>query len=132
MGVGALQEIGRSSFEQDSSAAAPFGAEVDDSVGAPDDVEVVLDDDDGAALIDEALDDAEETVDIRHVQTRGGFVHDVDASGAVQVGGEFQALAPAAGQGAERLAEPQVVKTDGVVLDHEHRIALVPQRDEEF
>ncbi len=52
-----------------------------------------------------ALDDAEETMDIRHVQTRGGFVHDVDASDTVQVGRELEALALAAGQGAERLAE---------------------------
>ena len=40
-----------------AAGGAGFGAEVDDPVGALDDVEVVLDDDEGVALIDEALEE---------------------------------------------------------------------------
>ena len=36
-----------------ASGVAAFGAEVDDLVGGFDDVEVVFDDDDGVALVDE-------------------------------------------------------------------------------
>jgi hypothetical protein len=43
-----------------AAAVAALGAEVDDPVGAFNDVEVVLDDEDGVAAVDEALEDDEE------------------------------------------------------------------------
>ena len=43
-----------------AAAFAAFGAEVDDPVGGLDDVEVVLDDDDGVAFVAEAVQDVEQ------------------------------------------------------------------------
>ena len=44
-----------------TTLAAAFGAQVDDVVGALDDVQVVLDDEDGVAAVAEALEDGEES-----------------------------------------------------------------------
>jgi hypothetical protein len=55
-------------------ALAAFGAEVDDPVGVADDVEVVLDDDDGVAEVGEAVEDLEELADVIEVEAGGGLV----------------------------------------------------------
>ena len=47
-------------------------------VGALYYVEVVFDDDDGVASVDEALEHLEEFVDIGEMEAGGGFVEDVD------------------------------------------------------
>ncbi len=61
-----------------TAAETTLGAHVDDPVGALDDVEVVLDDDDRVALVDEALDDLEQLADVLEVQTGRRLVEDVD------------------------------------------------------
>jgi subtilase family serine protease len=56
----------------------PFGAHVDDPVGGLDDVEIVLDDDQRAAAVDELAEGGEELGDIVEVQAGGGLVEDVE------------------------------------------------------
>src|SRR5699024_8312362 len=46
--------LGGAGREDRASAGAALGTEVDDPVGGADDIEVVLDDDHGVALVDEA------------------------------------------------------------------------------
>ena len=119
------QELGReSSFRlghllggaggEDGAAASPaFGAEVDDVVGALDDVEVVLDDDDGVALVDQALQHAQQHADVLEMQPGGGLVEDVERTARValrELGGQLHALALAAGERRGRLPEPEVAE----------------------
>ena len=53
-------------------------------VGAFDDVEVVLDDEEGVAVIDEALEDDEEALDVGEVEASGGLVEDEELGLNVQ------------------------------------------------
>jgi len=58
-----------------------FRTEVDDPVGAFKHLEIVLDDDEGIALIDEALEDGEQEADVFEVEAGSGFVEDEEAGG---------------------------------------------------
>lgn len=83
------------------SSVAAVGAEVDDIVGNFDDVEIVFDDDDGVALLDEAVENGDEFCDVVCVKSGGRFVEDVDgfAGGTTRkFGGKFDALRFAAAQ----------------------------------
>ena len=57
---------------------AGFGAEVDDPVGSFDHVEIVLDDDDRVALVDEAVEDFEQFGEVVEVEAGGRFVEEVE------------------------------------------------------
>ena len=57
---------------------AALGAEVDHPVGGLDHVEVVLDDDDGVALLDQAVEHLEQLLDVREVQAGRRLVEDVE------------------------------------------------------
>ena len=62
---------------------AALGTEIDDPIGGFDDVEVVLDDDDGIALIAETMQNDQQLLNVVEVQTGGGFIEDVQrAAGA--------------------------------------------------
>ena len=63
-----------------AAVLAGFGAEVEDPVGGFDDVEVVLDDEEGVAGIDEFLEYGEEVFDVGKVQAGGGLVEDEEFS----------------------------------------------------
>ena len=84
-----------------AASRAPLGSHVDDVVGRLDDVEVVLDEEDGVALIRQAAQDAEKLLDVLEVKARRGFVEDVERTGevAAQRGREVDALALAAPTG---------------------------------
>src|SRR5258708_38708285 len=60
-----------------SSSRAPFGPEIDYVVRRLDDVEVVLDDDDRVALIDEFVQNVQELVRVGEVEAGGGLAEDV-------------------------------------------------------
>src|ERR1700731_216965 len=94
--LGGLGDVLGGSFGDDPPAAvAAFGSEVDDPVGALDDIEVVLDDQHGVAGVDEAGEHPEEAPHILEVQPGGGLVEDVDgaAGGALaQLRGELHPL----------------------------------------
>jgi hypothetical protein len=77
--VGSLDagDLFGSAFGDDAStASAAFRAEIDEPVGFGDEVEVMFDDDDGVAGIDEALEDLDETADVLEVEADGGFFED--------------------------------------------------------
>jgi len=73
-----------------SAAAAALGAHVDDPVGGFDDVEIVLDDEEGAAAFDELAEGGEEFGYVVEVEAGGGLVEDVEGS-AASFGGCFVA-----------------------------------------
>ena len=82
-----------------SAAASAFGTHVDDIVGHFDDIEVVLNHDDGVALLDQSVEHTEQYADIFKMQSGGGFVEDVDRPTGVALGkfgGQFDALTFAA------------------------------------
>ena len=111
-----------------AAAAAAFGAHVDDPVGRLDDVEVVLDDEEGAATFDELAEGCEEFGDIVEVEAGGGLVEDVegaaagfgccfvggapvgDGAGRGEVRGQLDALGFAAGECRGGLAETDVAQ----------------------
>jgi hypothetical protein len=63
--------------------APPFGAHVDEPVGGFDDVQVVLDDDDGVARVAQLVQHLEQQVDVGKVQAGGGLVQDVERAAGV-------------------------------------------------
>src|SRR5690606_26118537 len=96
-----------------AAAGSALGAQVDDPVGRLDHVEVVLDDDDRVALLDEAVQDLEQLAHVFEVQTRRRLVEHVDAAALaalLQLGRELDALRLAARQRRGRLAEPNVAE----------------------
>ncbi len=84
-GVGQLAAgdfLGGAGGDDLAAGGAAFGAQVDDPVGGLDDVEVVLDDDQRAAAVDELAEGDQELADVVEVQAGGGLVEDVqDAAG---------------------------------------------------
>ena len=102
--------------------AAPFAgirAEVDDPVGGADDVQVVLDDDQGMALVQQDVEGLEQFLHIVEMEARRGLVEEeedalVGAPAALlahrQEIGQFDALALAAAEGAAALAEFDVTQ----------------------
>ncbi len=60
------------------AAGATFGAEVDHPVGLGDHVQVVLDDDDAVAGVDQAVQHANKLLDVGHVQPHGRLFEDVE------------------------------------------------------
>src|SRR6185437_2553328 len=106
-----------------------FRAHVDDPVGGFDDVEVVLDDEQRAAAVDELVEGGEELGYVVEVKAGGGLVEDVEsaaasfgcsfvaratcnAAGGGEVRGELDALGFAAGERGGGLAETDVAEAD--------------------
>ena len=98
-----------------AAAVAAFGAEVDDVVGGFDDLQIVLDDNDGVAGVDQSVEDFEEFADVFEMQAGGGLIQDVEGAAGGAFGeflGEFDALGFAAGEGGGLLAEMDVAEAD--------------------
>ena len=102
-----------------SAFLAAFRAEVDDPVGALDDLEIVLDHDDRIARFDQALEQSDEKRNIIEVQSGRRLVEDEQVSGfsfpvsgLAKVPDEFQPLRFAAGESVERLAKAQITESD--------------------
>ncbi len=109
--------LGRALGDDQPAAGTAFGAHVDDPVGGLDHVEVVLDDDDRVALVDESGQDCQQLADVLEVQTGGGLVQNVDRApgGALlELAGELHALGLAAGEGGRGLTETDIAETDVV------------------
>lgn len=131
-GVGGLDpgHLFRGAFGDDPApAGAAFRAEIKEPVRLGDEVEIVFDDDDGVAGIDEALEDFDQTADVLEVQADGGFfedeqvVSDGAATGATggfgfgagpepgeEMGDEFDALGFPSAEGGTGLAEAEVIE----------------------
>ena len=107
--------FGRAVGDDPAAALAAFGAEVEDVVGVADDVEVVLDDDDGVAEVGEAVEDFEQLAHVVEVEAGGGLVEEVEGAAGLALGefaGELHALGFAAGEGGGGLAEMDVAEAD--------------------
>lgn len=87
--------LGRT-FRDNLPALDPaFGAQIDDPVCGFDDVEIMFDDDDAVALLDEAVENFEEFADIFEMQAGGGLVQNVERLSSGAAGkflGELHAL----------------------------------------
>ena len=70
--------LGRAGGNDPAAAVTALGAQVDDPVGALDDVQVVLDDQDRIARGHEFLQHVDELADIVHVQAGGGLVQNIE------------------------------------------------------
>src|SRR5665648_982716 len=86
-------EVGGCALEDDAAAVvAGAGAEVDDPVGVRHDRLVVRDGDDRLAGVDDAVDQAEQLLDVGEVQAAGWLVEDVDVALLGQVDGQLEPL----------------------------------------
>src|SRR5581483_10593886 len=97
------------------TSIASLGPEVDDPVGGLDDIEVVLDDEHGVALVDETAQDGQKFADVLEMQACRGLVEDVDRVGRGllgQLAGQLHTLRLATGQRWSGLAEPDVAEAD--------------------
>ena len=95
--------LGGTAGDNLSSTPSTLGSHVDDVVGTLDDVKVVLDDDDGVALIDETVEHTQQHLDILEVETCGRLIEDIEGLARVLLGEfarQFHALALAALEGA--------------------------------
>ena len=98
-----------------------LGPQIDHPVRGPDHVEVVLDDDERVAFVDQAAQRAQQRGDVVEVKPGGGLVEEKEGArlvrrarfpGLGEVAGELEALGLAAAQGGDRLAEPHVLEAD--------------------
>ncbi len=134
VGAGDAVRVGgdvlRPAFGNEAAAArAAIGAEFDHPVGAGDDVEVVLDDDDGVAGLAQLEQHAQQQFDVGEVQAGGGLVEDVKGAAGVAFGEFERQLHPlrlAARQGDGRLpeadiAQPHVLERLQLAGDGGHR-----------
>src|SRR5690606_36426745 len=108
---------GTASGHDPSAARACLGPQVDDPIRGGDDLEVVLDDDDGVARVQEPPQHAEQLAHLVAGEARRRLVHDVElpttAPGAAdQLPRDLQPLRLAARERVRGLAEPQVAEPD--------------------
>ena len=108
------------------AAVAALGAEVDDPVRGLDDVEVVLDDEDRVAAVDEPVEDLEQLVHVGEVEAGRRLVQEVERLARRpprELGRELDALRLAARERRRRLPEVDVAEADVV-----QRLELVADR----
>ena len=103
-------------LRDDAAAAfAALGAEVEEIVGVADDVEIVLDDDDGVAEAGKAVQNFEELANVVEVEAGGGLVEEIEGAAGLALGefaSELHALGFAAGERGGGLAEMDVAEAD--------------------
>src|SRR4051794_15285613 len=107
--------LGRPLRDHAAAAVTALRPEVDDPVGRLDDVEVVLDDEDRVADVDQTLQHTEEATHVLEVEAGGGLVEDVDGAtgGALaELGRELHALRLTTREGRRRLPQPHVPEAD--------------------
>src|SRR5262249_46692077 len=123
----------RRSLTHDRAATlAPFGAEIDHPISRFNDLQVVLDHDDGASCFDKTPEGRKQFADIIKMQACSGLVEDIQYAAFVfggtailgsvryqpgpglQVSSQLHALRFTAGKRSCRLAQPQVSQTDFV------------------
>ena len=109
--------LGRALGDDPAAAIAALRSEVDDPVGRLDDVEVVLDDEDRVAAVDQPMEDLEQLLDVGEVEPGRRLVEDVQGPPGRpprQLGRELDPLRLAARQRRRRLAEVDVAEPDVV------------------
>ena len=91
--------LGRTHGDDLTSARSAFGPEIDHPIGSLDDFEVMLDDQQTAAVLDQPLQRGEQLGDVVEVQPGRGLVEDVQcalAGSLRQMRGQFHPLCLAA------------------------------------
>ena len=63
--------------DQAAAVFSPLGAEIDEPVGIADDIQIVLDDDDGVAQVREAMQDVQQLLHVVEMQAGRGLVKQV-------------------------------------------------------
>src|SRR6267154_700255 len=98
-----------------ATVRAAFGSEVDDEIGALDNVEIVLDHDHCIAKCDQSLKHIQKFVDVGEVKTGGRFVKNVDRPPGGALGkflGQLNPLRFSTGKRCRRLAELDIAEPD--------------------
>ena len=106
--------LGSACGNERSALVAPFGTEVDEMVGTLDDVEIVLHDDDRMAAADEAVEGAEQLLDVVEVESRCGLIEDEERGRLFLLAdevGEFHALVLTAREGRGTLSQMDIVES---------------------
>src|SRR4029077_15697462 len=88
--------------DDEAAIFSAFGAEVDDPVGITNDVQIVLDDDDGVAEVGEAMQYVEQLAYVVKVKAGGGLVQKVKGASGLSLGklaSELHALRFATAEG---------------------------------
>ncbi|MNK74930.1 hypothetical protein D3C87_944540 [compost metagenome] len=104
-----------------AAAVAALGTEVQQVVGDLDDIQIVLDDDDGVAVVDQFLKHLQQLARVLEVQAGCRLIEDVEglAGGAAgQFLGQLDPLGLAARQGGGRLADLDVAQTHALQRQH--------------
>ena len=104
--------FGCAAGDDPAALVAAARAHIHDIVGAADEVEVVLDHEDGRAAVDEALKDGQQRLHVERVQADGGLVEDEDsvALAASHFAGELEPLRLAAGETGSGFAQGEVAQ----------------------
>ena len=105
--------LGRALRDELAALLAALRADVEQVVRALHEVEVVLDDEDGVAVIDEAVQDLYEFPHVLVVEADGRFVEEVDGplkAGTEELARDLHALRLAARERRRRLAELEVAE----------------------
>lgn len=116
------QAVERALIEDFAAVLSAFGADFDDVVGFGDDIEMVLDDNDGVALIDEPVEEIDQAATVTEMEADGRLFEEVEVAlgGAVafcdggalgQLADQLQALGFTSGKTGAALAEGQVAET---------------------
>ena len=86
----AFRDLGDSlwcAFSHDlPTTVAPFGTDVDDPVGSLDDVQIVLDDNDTVALLDQLMQHLKELADILKMEAGRRLVQNVERASSRSLG----------------------------------------------
>ena len=93
---------GRARGEHPSTGVAALGAEVDHMIGGRDEVEVVLDDNDGMASVHKPAQHSDEDGNVVKMKPCGGFIEEIERARVVataEFGCELQTLGFATTQG---------------------------------
>ena len=91
--------LGGSHGHDFAAGVAAFGAHIDEPVGGFDDFQVMFNDDDGVALVDQLVQHFEKFFDVVEVEAGGGFVEEIERAACSALGkflGELYALGFAA------------------------------------
>ena len=73
-----------------TAAESAFRAQVDDPVGGLDDVEIVLDDDDGVAVVAQPVQHGQQLRDVVEMQAGGGFIQYIQGLAGIALGMSFR------------------------------------------